>query len=313
IRFAVHHHPTAASAKSSATSPSRTRTATNAGTRLAPGRRSCAAAITCSGGPGELGRRKPALALVLDPERVDPRARRFRHREVRRDRMGRALDADRLSGLDSEGNDVLDLEVDRVPDAHAVAHAVVLNLDRGPLDTEHLTDQWAQRSHRAAELAAEDADELVGLLGGRTLVDEDSEAPVSLGHDLARIGDSSHPEPAYVRAFDVTFADVEEERDAAVVVCRAAIHRNDAGAHELARARFDVGAFDVPGHQPTSLGYAQDGDFPHRKYARQLTTGGGGMIRARSASASRRVEHDEKNRRDPEQPADRRQRERSSV
>src|SRR5262245_57882785 len=136
IRFAVHHQPTAASAKSSATSPIRTRTAANAGARLPRGKRSWALTITCSGGPGELGRREPGLALVLDPEGVDPRALRFGNREIGRDRMARALDPHRLACRDAERDDVLDLEVDRVADADAVPEAFVDDLDRCPLDAE---------------------------------------------------------------------------------------------------------------------------------------------------------------------------------
>src|ERR687893_1958854 len=68
---AVHHQPTPARANSAATSPSRTRTAVNAGARPpAPLGRSCAGALIASGGPGELGGGQPGLALVLDAESV---------------------------------------------------------------------------------------------------------------------------------------------------------------------------------------------------------------------------------------------------
>src|SRR5687768_9548959 len=69
----VHHQPTPARVNSAATSPSRTRTAANAGARPPPSvRRSCAGALMGSGSPGELGGRQPRPALVLDAERVDP-------------------------------------------------------------------------------------------------------------------------------------------------------------------------------------------------------------------------------------------------
>src|SRR5690242_20463343 len=55
---AVHHQLIAATAKSSATRPSRVRTAASAGARPAPaGRPACAGALIGSDGPGELGRR----------------------------------------------------------------------------------------------------------------------------------------------------------------------------------------------------------------------------------------------------------------
>src|SRR5215207_699387 len=142
IRSPVDHQPMPASAKSAATSASRARTATNAGARPAPPRaRCCAEAITGSSGPGELGRRESGLALVLDPERVDPRALRLRHREIGRHGVEHAGEPHGLTGLDAEGHDVLDLEVDRVPDAHAMAQAVVGQLDPRPFDAEHLAHQ----------------------------------------------------------------------------------------------------------------------------------------------------------------------------
>src|SRR5439155_12895072 len=91
IRPAVHHHPAAASANSSAMSPSRARAAVNAGARPPPrGTSTRTARITRSSRPGEVGLRKAGLALVPDAERVDARALRLRHREVRTDRMEHA-------------------------------------------------------------------------------------------------------------------------------------------------------------------------------------------------------------------------------
>ena len=47
----------------------------------------------------------------------------------------------RLPGLDAEGNDVLDLEVDRVPDLDAMAQPVLRQLEWRPLDAEDLADE----------------------------------------------------------------------------------------------------------------------------------------------------------------------------
>src|SRR5689334_18364818 len=149
---------------SSATSPSRARAAANAGPRPAPDTRSGAETIMSSGCPGELGGREPGLSLVLDPEGVDPRALCLRHRQVRCDRMEHAGEPHRLAGLDAERHHVLDLEVDHVADAHAVADAVVDHLDGSSLNPEHLADERGQPCHRAAQLAAEDLDQLVQLI-----------------------------------------------------------------------------------------------------------------------------------------------------
>src|SRR2546421_1830413 len=105
---AVHHQPMPARVKSRATRPSRARAAANAGVRPPPRRTlPCAVAVTRSGGPGELGGRETGLALVLDPEGVDPRTLRLSHREVRPDRMEHSREPNRLAGLDAEGHDVL--------------------------------------------------------------------------------------------------------------------------------------------------------------------------------------------------------------
>src|SRR4051812_46599756 len=115
IRSAVHHQLTAASANSSATSPTRARVAANAGAIAVPRLgRSRACATATSGGPGEPRRRQPRLPFVLDAEGVDPGTRRFRDREIRRHRMEHAVEPNRLARLDPEGHDVLDFEVDHV-------------------------------------------------------------------------------------------------------------------------------------------------------------------------------------------------------
>jgi hypothetical protein len=63
------------------------------------------------------------------------------------------------------------------------------------VDAEHLADERPERRHRAPELAAEDADELVRLLVRRVLLDEHADAPVPFGHHLRSVGDRGHLEP----------------------------------------------------------------------------------------------------------------------
>src|ERR671918_1032162 len=240
IRSTVDHHATAASARSRAMRPGRVRTAANAGASTAGAGRSCADAITTSGRPGEVRLREARPALVLDPEGVDVRALRLRRRELRGDRMEYADEPHRLARLDAEWDDVLDLEVDRIADLDAVAQAVVHDLDRRALGAEHLPDERDDRLHRAALLPAQDCRQLLHLLIGCALVDEHAEAPVALGHDLRRVGDRRHLEPAHVRPLDLAVRNVEDECDAAVVVCCAVVEGHVARAHELAGARLDV-------------------------------------------------------------------------
>src|SRR5438445_11381071 len=83
ICLAIHHQPTTAIARSSATKPSRTLAATNVARTSTPSatRVVIATAVT-SCRPGELRCRKPRLALVIDPERVDTRAACLAHLQV---------------------------------------------------------------------------------------------------------------------------------------------------------------------------------------------------------------------------------------
>src|SRR6185436_20843765 len=162
IRSPVDHQPIAATPNRTATRPSCDRAARRAGAR--PASRSDTAAITRSAGPGESGLRQSRPALVLDAEGTDVRPLRLGHRQIRADRVEHALEPHGLTGLDAEGDDVLDLEVDPVPDPDAVAYAVVLDLDRHALDTQELADERREPRHRAAGLAAEDLNQLLGLL-----------------------------------------------------------------------------------------------------------------------------------------------------
>src|SRR5512144_2967785 len=109
MRSAVDHHATPASASSSATSPSRARTAAGTVADCACG---ALAVALISRRPGEARPREAGAALVGDPERVDVRPRRTRHGEVGPRRVEDPGQPRRLAGLDPERHDVLDLEVD---------------------------------------------------------------------------------------------------------------------------------------------------------------------------------------------------------
>src|SRR4051812_22929447 len=152
---AVHHQPAPASAKSTTTSPRRTRTAAKAAGRppAAIGR-ACSTTVIRSGSPGEVRLRQAGLAFVGDPEGVDARTLRLGHCQVGPDRVEHPGELDRLTGFDPERDDVLDLEVDPVADADRVPQAVVVDVDRRALDAEHLSDERSQACHWTAELAA---------------------------------------------------------------------------------------------------------------------------------------------------------------
>jgi hypothetical protein len=109
------------------------------------------------------------------------------------------------------------------PIRHRVTHAVVGHLDGRALDAKHLADERRERPHRATELPAEDADELLDLLVRRLLVHEHAELPIPFGHDLRRIRHQGHLGAADVGALDVALTDVEDERDSAEVVRGAVV------------------------------------------------------------------------------------------
>src|SRR5579884_737831 len=122
------------------TSPSRGRTAASA-TRGPSGAVAGPATAMESGHPGELGLRQTGLSFVLDPEGVDAGALRLRHGQVRAHGVEHPGEADGLTRVDTERDDVLDLEVDGVADLDGVAQAVLLHLDGRPLNPEHLAHE----------------------------------------------------------------------------------------------------------------------------------------------------------------------------
>ena len=247
MRSAVDHHPIAASAQSSATSPSRARTAVSAGPAPAGvGRRGDHA-------PRRTRTSRARLALVLDPERVDPRASRLGHREVRPGRVEHAGEADRLAGLDAEGHDVLDLEVDRVP-------------TRTP---------W-RRPSSVSSIGARSTPSTSPTSGARPAIGPPSCPPKtfaslsacsSLARSSMNIPSRQLPSvitfgvsmittafsPADVGAVDLALAHVEGERRAAEVVRRAVVERQVARAHQLARAGLGIAALQAPGHPAPPL------------------------------------------------------------
>src|SRR6478609_4807335 len=98
--------------------------------------------------------------------------------------MEHASEPHRLTCLDPEGDDVLDLEVDHVVDSNGVQETIILDVDRSALYAEHLTDQRREPGHRSTQLTAEDLHQLVELFLGCPIVDEDADAPVTVGHHL---------------------------------------------------------------------------------------------------------------------------------
>src|ERR1700754_5241083 len=119
--------------------------------------------VIASGGPREVRLRQPGLPLVLDAEGTDPRPLRFGHRQIGTDRVEHPGELDGLTSLNTKRNDVLDLEVDGVADADAVAEPIIFDVDHCALHAQHLSDERSQPRHGPTQLTAEDLDELIEL------------------------------------------------------------------------------------------------------------------------------------------------------
>ena len=206
--------------------------------------RSCA-----SGGPGELGRREPGLALVLDAEGVDPRALRLRHREVRRRPGGtcrRTAPARRSRRRTA-----------RCPRSRSRSRRRRARCDA------------ARR--RCTSIAARSTPSISPTSGASAAIGPPSWPPktwTSLS-SCSSVARSSTNTPSRqfpsVMTFGVSamaatlsppmsvpsissLADVEDERHATEVVGGAVVEGQVARAHQLARTRLDVAALEVPGH-----------------------------------------------------------------
>src|SRR5438552_12016778 len=200
------------------------------------------------GRPGELRRGESRLRLVLDTEGVDLGARRPRDGELGAGMMEDAGELRWFARLHPEGHDVLDLEVDGVADADRVLEAVLLYLDRRALEPQVLSHQRPQGLHRAPQRPREHRTELLGLLVGGRLVDDDAEAPVALAHHLRRVADGGHRQAAHVRALHLAALDVEDQGDVAAVLGGAERQRRGARTDNVARAGLEIRAVEVPGH-----------------------------------------------------------------
>src|SRR5439155_6111783 len=90
--------------------------------------------------------------------------------------------------------------------------------------------------------------ELVRLLLGGRLVDDDAEAPVAIAHHLGGVGDRGYGEPAHVDSLHLAALDVEHERGVASVFRRAERERRGARTHDVAGASLEIRAIKLPGH-----------------------------------------------------------------
>src|SRR5439155_10138529 len=211
-----------------------------------------AAAPSGLGRPAE-GRRERALAAVAELHLEGLDARRGRPGDRQR-RIRWMKDTDKLRWLgESLRHVVLDVDRDVAPDLEVVFVAVVVEFDRVLLDAEHLADQRRKGCHRAAHLPREDARQLVRLLLGGLIVDEQADPPVAIEHLGRRVGDHCDRVVAHVGAVDLATLNVIGEDDLAAILRRGrrkARHR--AGAGKVAVAVLEVGSLDCPAHGHTS-------------------------------------------------------------
>ena len=152
-------------------------------------------------------------------------------------------------GLDAERDDVLDLEVDRVADADAVAQSV-LHAPRSARARRRAPRRRAARAPPSGRPAARrrppPSFSICSSVASSSTNMPRRQLPSVMTFGVSAI--TATLQPADVRALDLTLADVEDERDAAVVVRRTVVERQVARAHEIAGARLEVAALEIPGH-----------------------------------------------------------------
>ena len=95
--------------------------------------------------------------------------------------------------------------------------------------------------------------------------------------------------PLDVGPFDLTLADVEDERDPAEVVHGAVVERGVARTDQIARARLDVAPLDLPGHHGLpSLGQVDPGFWPREQGVSIVASGRDPGRHTRPVEAGRR-------------------------
>src|SRR6266571_386289 len=123
------------------------------------GKRPSAAGAATLRGPRELCCRECRSALVRNTKAVYLRPCGACNCQLGTGGMKDASELRRLPGVDTERHHVLDLEVNRVSDAHRMAEALLVDLDRRTLHAQVLRHQGAQRRHGPTEGTGEDAAE----------------------------------------------------------------------------------------------------------------------------------------------------------
>lgn len=105
------------------------------------------------------------------------------------------------------------------PTVTPMGQPVVRERDRRPLEPGDLADQRSKRGHRAADWAAEDGAELLGLLRARALVDVEADRPVAVHQLRLRDVDEENDREILDRgSIDLARVDVEGEHDIAEVL-----------------------------------------------------------------------------------------------
>ena len=267
---------------SSATSPSRARAAANAGASPPAG----SAARAPRRSRGQAAQENSDVESPVLPSYSMPKAlirERFASAIVRfdADRMEHAVEPNRLAGLDAERHDVLDLEVDRVADADAVAQPVVDDLDRRPLDAEHLARRAARAppsGRRAARRRRRRACRSARRVARSSTNTPSRQFPSVMTFGVSAIAATLRP-PTSVPSISPSRM-LKTSVDAAEVVRGAVVERQVARAHQLARAGLDVAALEAPGHDDLPLG-ATDDAMPRRASRQPSAWTGGIALRSR--------------------------------
>src|SRR5713226_2762698 len=129
-------------------------------------------------------------------------------------------------------------------------HTVMFELDGLSLHTRHLADKWCQMRHGTAGLAAGDRRQSIALGLIATLIDDDANRPVAVGHRAGREASHDEIEAVEVGPVEMALLDLKGKcKGATALGWTSGETTAGAGTEEIATAALKVLSADLPvGH-----------------------------------------------------------------
>src|SRR5205085_7674327 len=219
-----------------------------------PDASSCCAASAETDGPsvrpGE-GREMPIIAPAgqseVEPESVHLQFLGLSQSETAAGRVPRIVDVERFAAAVPR-QDAMDLEREQARDSGAPVVPRHMELDRLVFDAPEIADEVAAgQLRRAARPTCREPGESGAPAGVGTLVHDDAEDPIAVGHDLARAQHERKFAPVEAGSAEIPVIDAEDQDGVAIIVSHRPLRvRIDARAEVVAIAALHVLAADRP-------------------------------------------------------------------